>query len=713
MSSIKKIAIGSNELDLSEYATQVDLSLKADTSAIPTVNDATLTIQKNGTTVQTFTANQSTAATANITVPTKTSDITNDSDYTTKTYVDSNFVGNAAVQNLWWTRTAATTANLTTTQPTVAAANTLVSTTSQTAFDYNTPQIVLTRTLAQSITINPTSEMVTNLRMMFNRSTNTEFATRILGPTGTIISAAQTFGAISYTANTTSVATLHSNFTNLTTPLTLTTGQNITIQIFIRSTSSTSLTTTFYAGVAVSSVNNYCWNQWGLTSSPDNPVVNDGITTFQLNGTTVGTTSANQSTAKTINYALTKSDVGLANVDNTSDLNKPISTATQTALNSKADTASLATVATSGSYNDLSNKPTLPTASATTLGGVKVGTNLSITDGVLSADAQSVTVDSALSTTSTNPVQNKVITSALGSGRNYVFGDRVFEAAYVGVNDFTNGAIYAVTLPTGVSLTDGLTINVRFTFGSTAPTSIETEISANGSTAYGIQVLTRSQSMGTNWSYGYFNTLQCANTGNVFQFTYNATVLAWVCGDSFNKINTAELADGSVTADKVDLTTFNSGHTWKLVGYITTTSKLSSIVVDMGAQYNFIKVCAAGEIESNSWIDFRAQVTSGTYLLYDRNFINMDETSITGSYATNGFPFAVMPPYAYDGFSMDASTYTAKTTMWRKWSFSGGSGQRTFIGSSRQRNNDAPRYIEMVTGSVFSIGAHIEVWAHN
>lgn len=35
--------------------------------------------------------------------------------------------------------------------------------------------------------------------------------------------------------------------------------------------------------------------------------------------------------------ALTKSDVGLSNVDNTSDLNKPISTATQNALNLKAD----------------------------------------------------------------------------------------------------------------------------------------------------------------------------------------------------------------------------------------------------------------------------------------------------------------------------------------------------------------------------------------
>ena len=35
--------------------------------------------------------------------------------------------------------------------------------------------------------------------------------------------------------------------------------------------------------------------------------------------------------------SLTKAGVGLGNVDNTSDLNKPISTATQTALNLKAD----------------------------------------------------------------------------------------------------------------------------------------------------------------------------------------------------------------------------------------------------------------------------------------------------------------------------------------------------------------------------------------
>ena len=38
------------------------------------------------------------------------------------------------------------------------------------------------------------------------------------------------------------------------------------------------------------------------------------------------------------NIDLTKSDVGLSNVDNTSDLSKPISTLTQTALNAKQDT---------------------------------------------------------------------------------------------------------------------------------------------------------------------------------------------------------------------------------------------------------------------------------------------------------------------------------------------------------------------------------------
>lgn len=56
-------------------------------ASLPTVNDATLTIQKNGTTIDTFTANSSTNKTVNIAVPTKTSDLQNDSGFITSSDV--------------------------------------------------------------------------------------------------------------------------------------------------------------------------------------------------------------------------------------------------------------------------------------------------------------------------------------------------------------------------------------------------------------------------------------------------------------------------------------------------------------------------------------------------------------------------------------------------------------------------------------------------
>ena len=66
---------------LADYVT--DTELQTAIGNIPTVNNATLTIQKNGTTVNTFTANASSNVTANITVPTATSDLINDSGFIT------------------------------------------------------------------------------------------------------------------------------------------------------------------------------------------------------------------------------------------------------------------------------------------------------------------------------------------------------------------------------------------------------------------------------------------------------------------------------------------------------------------------------------------------------------------------------------------------------------------------------------------------------
>ena len=56
------------------------------------------------------------------------------------------------------------------------------------------------------------------------------------------------------------------------------------------------------------------------------------------------------------------------------------------------------------------NNYSLPTATNSTLGGVKIGSNININSGTIS-----VTVDSSLSSTSTNPVQNKVINSSINS----------------------------------------------------------------------------------------------------------------------------------------------------------------------------------------------------------------------------------------------------------------------------------------------------------
>ena len=69
--------------DLKTVAFTGSYSDLSDKPTIPTVNNATLTIQKNGTNVKTFTANASSDVTANIIVPTKVSDLTNDSGFLT------------------------------------------------------------------------------------------------------------------------------------------------------------------------------------------------------------------------------------------------------------------------------------------------------------------------------------------------------------------------------------------------------------------------------------------------------------------------------------------------------------------------------------------------------------------------------------------------------------------------------------------------------
>lgn len=76
------------------YANSAGSVAWGNVSGRPTVNNATLTIQKNGSNVATFTSNASSNVTANISVPTKVSQLTNDSGFITSNVSTLEMKGN-------------------------------------------------------------------------------------------------------------------------------------------------------------------------------------------------------------------------------------------------------------------------------------------------------------------------------------------------------------------------------------------------------------------------------------------------------------------------------------------------------------------------------------------------------------------------------------------------------------------------------------------
>ena len=91
-----------------------------------------------------------------------------------------------------------------------------------------------------------------------------------------------------------------------------------------------------------------------LLNKPTIPTVNDGTLTIQKNGTTIDTFTANSSNNKTVNVTVPTNTSELTN--NSGFIDKNVNDLTYYTLSSN-----LSTVATSGNYNDLTNKPTIPT----------------------------------------------------------------------------------------------------------------------------------------------------------------------------------------------------------------------------------------------------------------------------------------------------------------------------------------------------------------
>ena len=127
---------------------------------------------------------------------------------------------------------------------------------------------------------------------------------------------------------------------------------------------------------------------------------------------------------------------------------------------------SFATVATSGSYNDLSDKPTipsaysLPTASANDLGGIKVGTNLSIDgNGVLSATDTTYSAGTGLSLSGTTFSNDGVLSVTEGSANGTISVDGA-DVAVTGLGSaaYTDSTGYVTT-----NATQNITARKTFT----------------------------------------------------------------------------------------------------------------------------------------------------------------------------------------------------------------------------------------------------------
>jgi hypothetical protein len=324
----------------------------------PTVGNATLTIQKNGTSAGTFTANATSNKTINITVPTTAADVSalpastkygasisvslNTTDYkmtTTLKDQDGNTLGTAQVIDL-----------------------PLESVVVNGSYDATNKKIVLTLQSGSTIDI-PVADLVAGLQSEIT-STN-KLASDLVDDTNQthkfMTSAEKTkLSGIAAGAE----VNVQSDWDQTTT----------TADDYIKNKPT-------LATVATSGSYN------DLSNKPTIPTVNNATLTIQKNGTTVKTFTANASTNVTANITVpTKTS------DITNDSNFVAS-------------GDLAAVATSGSYNDLSNKPTIPPA---------------------------VTVDSALSSSSTNPVQNKVINTAL-SGKQASLSTAQLNAANSGI----------------------------------------------------------------------------------------------------------------------------------------------------------------------------------------------------------------------------------------------------------------------------------------
>jgi hypothetical protein len=321
--------------DLAAVALSGDYNDLSNTPTIPVVNDATLTINRNGTSAGTFTANSATDTTINIAVPTKTSDITNDSGFITN-----------AVTNLvnYYTKSETDAAISVETQNRSEADQSLQAQIDAISSASDVVDIVGTYTDLQNY---DTTKLHDNdIIKVLTDSTHDDATSYYRWDTDT-----SAFSYIGSQGPFYTKSEADAEFVPQT-----------------RTINNKALSTNISLTAA---------DVGALPDSTVIPTVNDAVLTIKKEGTSIGTFTANSSTPTAINIVETdptvpswakqptKPTYSYSEITNTptipsktSDLTNDGSDGTSTYIEANQ----LATVATSGDYSDLLNKPTIPAA---------------------------------------------------------------------------------------------------------------------------------------------------------------------------------------------------------------------------------------------------------------------------------------------------------------------------------------------------------------
>lgn len=210
-------------------------------------------------------------------------------------YVNNNFAPLTFVSNLYATKVTSNTATLDTARPTTDAGNTLTSTTSNTTFDWTTPNFSFTRTLENAVTLNNENSFTADIYFSLDRDTGMSWGAIISvstdnGTTWQEISTQQSFGEMAYTTGTLTYESLQI-FTNALTgteeyPI----GTLLKIDLFTKFDASHTVTNTIYCGVAVDNASVYSYVQFNFTNiSIDTNQISDGAVTLEKLSTNLQT----------------------------------------------------------------------------------------------------------------------------------------------------------------------------------------------------------------------------------------------------------------------------------------------------------------------------------------------------------------------------------------------------------------------------------------